>query len=169
MRGGDNVRPGRMDLRVDGERRGVQRPDALDDLASIVDQQQVGHSDPAEVDTGPIDPEVVRQLRITRGDVTGQPFAQTQLAEDAVRAGQALLSVQPLLDDGPLRFGPRPGATDRGCDDVRPVPRTRLRASYARIRQHCDVFRAYAHLSAAPLDGFTVFSSQCSRARPASA
>ena len=50
MRGRDDVRPRRMDLGVDQRKRGrIHRPVAVDDLATIVDEDEVLHSDLFEV------------------------------------------------------------------------------------------------------------------------
>ena len=40
--GGDHVGPGGVDLGVDGEGSGVDRPPAFDDLAVVVEEDEVG-------------------------------------------------------------------------------------------------------------------------------
>ena len=59
MGGGHDVRSRRVDLGVDREGRGVHRPGALDDGASVVDQDEVPYPDELEVHAERVDPEVV--------------------------------------------------------------------------------------------------------------
>ena len=69
----------------------------LDHLALVVDQDQVGHPDVAEVHAEGVDPEVVGPLGITGGDVPGHPFVEAELGEQPERGRQPLLAVEPLL------------------------------------------------------------------------
>ena len=74
-----------MYLGVDDEGSLVDRPIALDDLSLVVDQQQVGHADLAEMHREGIDPEVVAALRVPSGDVAGNPFVEPVLGEQTER------------------------------------------------------------------------------------
>ena len=90
---GDDVGPRGVDGRVDDERRAIDRALALDDLAVVVDENQVRDADVAEVHPEGVDPEVVEQFGVARRDVPGDAFGEAELAEDAQRAGESLLAV----------------------------------------------------------------------------
>ena len=90
-----------MDLGVDRERSPVHDVVALDDLAVVVHEQQVGHADHAEVPAEGVDPEVVEKLGVTSGDVPRRSLVVAQLRPEPERRGQALLAMQALrLDRG---------------------------------------------------------------------
>jgi hypothetical protein len=91
-----HVRPGRVHLRVDGERGLVHGVAALDDVALVVHQEEVRRADEAEVDAERVDPEVVGQLGVPGGDVAGHPLAEAEPPEDAERGGEPLLDVGAL-------------------------------------------------------------------------
>ena len=95
----DHVGPSGMDLRMDGERRRVQRPAPLDHLALVVHEDEVLHPDLLEVHAERVDPEVVEPLGVPGGDVAGDPFVEPELAEQAERGGEALLAVPALVVD----------------------------------------------------------------------
>ena len=97
MGGGDDVGAGRVHLRVDGEGGRVDRPVALDDLAVVVDADQVVDRDVLEVHAERVDPEVVGVLGVAGGDVAGDALVEPEPAEDAEGRGEALLQVQALL------------------------------------------------------------------------
>ena len=99
MGGRHHVGAGGVDLRVDGEGGGVDRPVAVDDLAAVVDQDEV--LDPDELEAHPewIDPEVVGALGIPDGDVTGQPLVEAELSEQPEGGGEALLAMPALVLD----------------------------------------------------------------------
>ena len=97
MGGGHHVGAGRVDLGVDGERGRVDRPVALDHLAVVVDQDQVGDPDVAEVHAEGVDPEVVESLGVAGGDVAGHALVEAELREQAEGGGQPLLAVEALL------------------------------------------------------------------------
>ena len=108
MGGGDHVGSGGVDLGVDGEGCGIERPGALDDGALVVDQQEILDPDLAEAHAERVHPEVVRQLGVARGDVPGRPLTEPEPTEQAEGGGQALLAVPTLLLDGAeLRKGVR--------------------------------------------------------------
>ena len=85
-----------MNLGVDGECGNVYRPVTLDHLTLVVDEDEVGGPDVAEVHPERIDPEVVSPLGIASGDVAGHPFVKTKFGEQTEGGGQALLAVQAL-------------------------------------------------------------------------
>ena len=82
----DRVRVGRrddvgargMDLAVDRERGPFPRA-PLDDVALVVDEDQVGDPDVREVHAERVDPEVVEPLRVAGGDVPGDAFVEAEL------------------------------------------------------------------------------------------
>ena len=63
VRRGDDVRPGGVDTRMDGEGGPVHRPLAFDDLTGVIDQDQVRGADLSEAHSEGIDPEVVGPAR----------------------------------------------------------------------------------------------------------
>ncbi len=97
--GADHVGPRGVHLRVDGERGLVQRSVALDDRAVVAHQHQVADADVAEVHAERIDPEVIGQLRVARGDVPRDALVEAEAAEQAERRRQVLFAVQPLFLD----------------------------------------------------------------------
>ena len=99
MRGGDHVGPRRVHLRVDRERGAVHHRVALDDLAGVVDADQVGDADVLEVHPERVDPEVVEVLGVAHGDVAGDALVEAELAEQPERRREPLLAVQALLLD----------------------------------------------------------------------
>ena len=84
-----------------------------------------------------VDPEVVGELGVAHGDVAGDAFAEPEAPEDAQRAGQLLLAVEPLVLD--RLEGRRPGELhdlrrQRHAVDRRDVGRARLRQRHAQQR-----------------------------------
>ena len=73
---------------------------ALDDLAPVVHEDEVGHPDVAEVHAERVDPEVVEVLGVAGGDVAGDALVEPEAGEEPERGGQALLAVQALVVDG---------------------------------------------------------------------
>jgi hypothetical protein len=84
---------------VDGEGRGVHRPVAIDDLTTVVDQDEVPHSDQLEIHPEWVDPEMVWPFGIPGRDVTGEPLVEPEMAKEAEGGGEALLAVPPLVLD----------------------------------------------------------------------
>ena len=80
-RGGHDVRPGLVDLRVDREGGGVHRVAALDDLAGVVDQDQVADPDVGERRPERVDPEVVGELGVAGRDMTRHALLEAERAE----------------------------------------------------------------------------------------
>ena len=108
--GRHDVGAGGVDLRVDHERRRVQRPVALDDLALVVHEEQVLDPDVLEVHAERVDPEVVGQLGVAGGDVAGRALVEAEGPEDAEGGGEALLAVPALVLDACRTSG-----TGAGC------------------------------------------------------
>ena len=90
---------------------GLTGPVALDDLARVADEDEVGDADVPEAHGERVHPEVVGQLRVTCRDVSGDALGEAESAEQAQGAGQPLLAVQALLlHGGELRRRRRRGA-----------------------------------------------------------
>ena len=68
-------------------------------VALVVDQDEVAHADLLEVHAEGVHPEVVGQLRVAGGDVTGDAFVEAELAEQPEAGGQPLLAVAALVVD----------------------------------------------------------------------
>ena len=100
MRGGDDVGAGLVDRRVDRERSRVHRRRAVDDVAAVVDEDEVAGRIVAEALAERVDPEQLGELRVAHRDVAGDALAEPELAEDAQRAGELRLAVGALLLDG---------------------------------------------------------------------
>ena len=64
MGGGDHIGPGGVDLGVDGEGGLVDGVVAVDDRAVVIDADEVGHPDEAEVDREGVEPEPIRELGV---------------------------------------------------------------------------------------------------------
>jgi hypothetical protein len=100
VRRGDDVGPRGVHGRVDHEGRAIHRALAFDDLTLVVDENQIGDSDVAEVHAEGVDPEVVQQFGVPGRDVPGHALGKAQLAKDAQCASQTLLAVLSLGLDG---------------------------------------------------------------------
>ncbi len=98
--GSHHLGPGSMDLGMDVERGHVDRLVSLHHVSQMVDQDEVGHPDQAEVGAERIDPEVVETLGITSGDVAGHTLVEPEFGEQAQPGGQALLTEQALPAGG---------------------------------------------------------------------
>jgi hypothetical protein len=106
VRGRHDIRSGGVHLRVDGEGGQVHRPVAVDHLTSVVDQDEVLHADHLEVHAERIDPEVVEELGVAGGDVTGNALVEPEMPEEAKGGGEALFAV-PALVLGVVECGER--------------------------------------------------------------
>ena len=89
---------------------------ALDHLTVVVDQNQIGHPDVAEVHAEGVDPEVVQALGIPGCDVASDALVEAELGEEPEPGGQALLPVGPMI-----RFG-EPGRAGSVTPVLRPRP-----------------------------------------------
>src|SRR5205814_648169 len=134
--GSNDLGPGRMHLRVDDERGRVDGTITFDDVALVVDQDQVGHLDLAEVHSEGVDPEVILELGVARRDVAGDPFVEPEPREQPEGGGQPLLAVKTLVLDG----------VEGGRSEPARVHSPRLRA-YA--RRPGSVVAGTAHAAAA--------------------
>ena len=84
---------------MDGECGRVEGPVAVDDLAVVVDEDQVLDADLFEVHPERVHPEMVEQLGVSGGDVTRHPFVESKMPEQAKGGGEALLAVPSLVLD----------------------------------------------------------------------
>ncbi|GAA3049400.1 hypothetical protein GCM10020000_32420 [Streptomyces olivoverticillatus] len=98
--GGHDVGAGLVDLRVDREGGLVDVVAAFGDLALVVDQDQIGDGDVLERHPEGIDPEVIRELRVTRGDVPRDAFLEAEPPEEPQSGREPLLTVPPLVRNG---------------------------------------------------------------------
>src|SRR4029077_17701914 len=99
------------------------------DLAAVIDQNQVGGTNFAEVHPEGIDPKMIEALRITGRDMAGYSLIESEAREQPVCAGQ------PLLAMTTLRFR---GGKNRRCGQVESTLcsdwhhyLTRLRTNYS--------------------------------------
>ena len=121
VRRGDDIGPGVVHLRVDGECRGVHGPVAVDDLTQMVDADEIAGLDVSEIHAERIHPEPVGELRVARRDVAGHTFVEPVEGEESQGCGEALLAVGPLLvERGEIRHlrdhkFPRTGGLSHDC------------------------------------------------------
>ena len=94
---GHHVGSGHMEASVDSEGRLVQGVLTVEDLARVVDQQQVRYSDVAERHSKGVYPEGVIVLRVPDGDVTGYSLAEPEFSKDSKSCCQPFLPVSALF------------------------------------------------------------------------
>src|SRR6266849_5551150 len=99
MRSGDDVRPRFMDLRMNRKRGAIHRRASLHGLAAMIHQDQVRYADFAEVLAEAIDPEMVGEFRVPRGNVSGDSLIKSTFREQPERSRQPLLSMPLLFRD----------------------------------------------------------------------
>jgi len=102
---GHDVGTGFVDRGMDRERGRVHRMAAVDDVAAVVDEDEVAGAHLAEALAERVHPEVLGEFGVTHRDVAGDPLAESELAEDAERPGQLRLAVGAFLLDGVERSG----------------------------------------------------------------
>src|ERR1700722_2998368 len=85
---------------MDGESSRIHGAVAFDDLTLIIDTDEVGDRDMAEVDGEGVDPEKFGVLRVAGSDVAGHSLIETELGEEAEAGGQTLFTVATLLFHG---------------------------------------------------------------------
>ena len=107
MRRRDDILTGSVETGVDRERRGVDGAIADDDLALVVDTDEIAHRHVLEVLAERVDPEVVEVLGIADRHVAGDALGEPEPAENAQSAGESLLAVEALLLDGLSGFRER--------------------------------------------------------------
>ena len=124
-----HVGAGGVHLRVDGEGGDVDRPVALDDLALVVHEDQVGGPDEAERQAERVHPEAVGALRVAGGEVAGHALVEAEAVEQAEGGRHALLDVGALLvGRGELRGACAVGWVSRRASSGRvPADPTRRR------------------------------------------
>lgn len=88
-----------VDLAVDHERGFVEEPvlAAVEDVALLVDQNEVGFVDQAEGVAEWVHPEAVRVYRVAHCNVTCYSFVESVFAEDAEGGGEAAFEVVALF------------------------------------------------------------------------
>src|SRR5262245_9753954 len=99
MGGGDATGARRMNRRMNREGGGVDHVSAFDDLAFVVDQDQIRDANLAEIHAERIDPEMVRLFGVARSDVPRDAFVKSEFGEETERRCQSPFPVQPLLFD----------------------------------------------------------------------
>ena len=85
---------------VQHEARAVDRIAALDDLARVVGQDQVGHLHLVEVDRHRVGPVQLRELGVADRQVAGEAVVEAFQREGAAGGDQALLAVLALCGEG---------------------------------------------------------------------
>ena len=85
---------------MDRESGRVDGPIPLDDLARVTDEDEVRDADVAKAHAEGVDPEVVCQLGVARGDVPGDALGEAEAAEEPERTREPLLTMQTLLLHG---------------------------------------------------------------------
>ena len=118
---------------------------AVDDVARVVDEDQVADLDVAEAVRERVDPEVVRELRVASGDVPGHALAEADPPEDPQRAGELLLAVQTLLLDASRTSAARRVATVFAVSSTPSIVRTPVSVTVMRHRLR----RSLSHAEAA--------------------
>ena len=78
---------------MDRERCAIERSGALDHVAFVVYEQEVGHTNMPEVSAEWIDPKVVRLLWIPHRDVPGDPFVEAEPHEETEGPCKALFAM----------------------------------------------------------------------------
>ena len=94
---GHHVGSGHVEASVDSEGRLVQGVLTVEDLAGVVDQQEVRYSDVAERRSKGIHPEGVIVLRVPDGDMAGHSLAKPEFSEDSKCGCQPFLPVPTLF------------------------------------------------------------------------
>src|SRR2546422_10087979 len=70
--------------------------DSRDDLAPVVDQNQIAHLNERERHADRVDPEVIVMLRVARGDMAGDTVLVSVQGEHAQRGRQPFLAMPTL-------------------------------------------------------------------------
>ena len=82
---------------MNGIRGGVNGPRALDNLAGVIDKDQVGDANAAEINRQRIHPEMISQDRVAYRDVSANAVIEAVMRKDPVGGGEALLAMQALV------------------------------------------------------------------------
>ena len=94
---------------------------SVDNLALVVDKDQIGNCHVAKRQTKWVHPEVIWELRVAHGDVSGDAFTKTKATKDAKSGSKATLAMQALFFNGGLRrqvFETNRGDIFRSQDDA---------------------------------------------------
>src|SRR5580658_5326353 len=100
MGGGDGVRPRMMHARMNGKGRLIHRVLPFNHIALVITADEVRDADLAEVNAKTVQPESVGELRIARGDVSGDALIEPELREQTKCRSQPLFAMQALLTHG---------------------------------------------------------------------
>lgn len=79
-----NIRPRLVDFRVYREGRGIDGLIPDHDVAIFVDENEVAHTDLAEMLRQWVQPEVICKDRVANADMASNAFVEASLCEDAV-------------------------------------------------------------------------------------
>ena len=85
--------------------RAIDRRIAINNIAIVVNENQIAHSHEPEAASEWVYPKVIRKLGVAHGDVPGDAFAEAQSPEHAQGTGQFLFALGALFFDGALRLG----------------------------------------------------------------
>ena len=97
MSGRNDIGAGLVNCRVDAKRRTIDRLRTVYDVTFVVDENQIADSHVAKAFCKWVDPEVIRELRVAHGDVTGNAFAETEATENAHCTGKFFFAMLTLL------------------------------------------------------------------------
>src|SRR2546425_12270723 len=84
---------------MDGERGPVEAACSVHDFTAMIDQQQIRHSNMAEMLAVGIDPEMVGQLRIASGDGSGHALIESETGKQPEGSRQTLFPVLTLFGE----------------------------------------------------------------------
>src|SRR5437764_1291769 len=87
----------RVNLRVDCKCRSIDWHIAINDLALMVNQNQIRYANMAEVHAKGIYPEMVRALRVSCRDMSSDTFIKAESRKETKGGCKPLFTVRPLL------------------------------------------------------------------------
>lgn len=93
MRGGHDVRAGSVNAGMNGKGCKIDFRVAFDHFAGVIDQNQVGGANLAEMQTEGIHPKMIDAFGIARGDVAGDAFVKTKFGKETKSGGEAFLAM----------------------------------------------------------------------------
>src|SRR5258708_1487292 len=97
--GCDDVRPRFMDLRMNRKRAAIHRRAPFHGLAAMIHQDEVRDADFAEVLAEAVDPEMIGELRVPRGNMSGDSLIKPTFREQPERSRKPFFSMTPLFRD----------------------------------------------------------------------
>jgi hypothetical protein len=96
VRSSDDIGTCLVELAVNSECSGVDRAVANDDVAVMIDTDQITDGHEFEIVTKRIHPETIWELRISHGHVASNTLGKIQPSHGAESSSQALLTVEAL-------------------------------------------------------------------------